>query len=177
MKMIQDDICVLDMDLRLIGKRSYSSVESAMHAAIYKTRPDVNAIIHTHQVYPSTLALIGKSIPAPFDEQVRFLGRSVDIIPYAPSGTGMSVNTVVKSIRNHNNAFMMANHGAFLLAWIWNELCITLQSLKNAPWEIYLRSVHNKANRIPLLVREVAFAKLRKDQKNTNMNLLLNALD
>ena len=50
-----------------------------------------------------------------FDEQVRFLGRSVEIIPYAPSGTGMLMKTVAKHVGNHNNAYMMANHGALLL--------------------------------------------------------------
>ena len=74
----------------------------------------MNAIIHTHQVYASALTLIKAPIPALFDEQARFLGRSVDIIPYAPSGTGMLKNTVAKHVRNHNNAFMMQNHGALV---------------------------------------------------------------
>ena len=59
-----------------------------MHAAVYQERPDVNAIVHTHQPYASALALVRQPIPALFDEQVRFLGRSVEIIDYAPSGTG-----------------------------------------------------------------------------------------
>ncbi len=59
-----------------------------MHAAIYEERADVGCVIHTHQVYASALALIDTPIPALYDEQVRWLGRSVEIIPYAPSGTG-----------------------------------------------------------------------------------------
>ena len=87
MKMVPEDICVLDFALNPLDGKRTPSVESRMHAAIYQVRPDVNAIIHTHQVYPSTLAIIGKPIPALFDEQVRFLGGEVKIIPYAPSGT------------------------------------------------------------------------------------------
>ena len=88
LQMIKEDICILGYNLAVLGGIRPPSVETGMHAAIYRARPDVNAIIHTHQVYPSTLALIGKPIPALFDEQVRFLGRSVEVIPYAPSGTG-----------------------------------------------------------------------------------------
>jgi len=44
----------------------------------------------------------------------------VDIIPYAPSGTGMLKNTVAKHVKNHNNAFMMQNHGALVLVMTWN---------------------------------------------------------
>ena len=165
-KMSKDDICVLDLDSRPLAGDRTPSVESAMHAAIYKTRPDVNAIIHTHQVYPSTLALIGKSIPALFDEQVRFLGRSVDIIPYAPSGTGMLVKTVVKKISNHNNAYMMANHGALLFAGDMERAMHNVAVLEKCALAYLLTlCTEQKANRIPLLVREVAFSKLRKDQK------------
>lgn len=165
-KMAKDDICVLDLDSRPLAGERTPSVESAMHAAIYKIRPDVNAIIHTHQVYPSTLALIGKSIPALFDEQVRFLGRSVDIIPYAPSGTGMLVKTVVKKIGNHNNAYMMANHGALLFAGDMERAMHNVAVLEKCALAYLLTlCTEQKANRIPLLVREVAFSKLRKDQK------------
>lgn len=165
-KMTKDDICVLNLDLRPLAGERTPSVESAMHATIYKMRPDVNAIIHTHQVYPSTLALIGKPIPALFDEQVRFLGRSVEIIPYAPSGTGMLVNTVAKKIRNHNNAYMMANHGALLFAGDMERAMHNVAVLEKCALAYLLTlCTEQKANRIPILVREVAFSKLRKDQK------------
>ena len=88
LKMTPDDVCILDFELNLLEGHLKSSVESAMHGAIYQVRPDVNAIIHTHQVYASALTLIKAPIPALFDEQARYLGRSVEIIPYAPSGTG-----------------------------------------------------------------------------------------
>ncbi len=57
-KMLPEDICVLDIRLNPLEGTRKPSVESAMHAAIYQARPDVNAVIHTHQVYPSTLAII-----------------------------------------------------------------------------------------------------------------------
>ena len=51
MKMTSDDVCVLDFNLTMIDGHLKPSVESAMHGAVYQTRADVNAIIHTHQVY------------------------------------------------------------------------------------------------------------------------------
>src|SRR5208283_227234 len=44
-----DDMCVVGFDLSIIeGKENLApSVESGMHSIIYKTRPDVNAIVHT----------------------------------------------------------------------------------------------------------------------------------
>ena len=85
-KMQPGDICVLDLDGRHILGVMKASIEAGMHAAVYGGAPDVSVIIHTHQPYASALALVRRPIPALFDEQVRFLGRSVEIVDYAPVG-------------------------------------------------------------------------------------------
>lgn len=173
MKMIPDDICVLDFDLNPIEGTRKPSVESAMHAAIYQVRGDVNAVVHTHQVYPSTLAIINSPIPALFDEQVRFLGQSVKIIPYAPSGTGMLKNTVARHISDHNNAYIMANHGVLLFGHDLERALHNVEVLEKCSLAYLLALCsEKKVSKIPLAVREIAFAKLRKDQKKfENENL------
>lgn len=168
MKMTPDDVCILDFDLNILEGHLKPSVESAMHGAIYQARGDVNAIIHTHQVYTSALTLIKSPIPALFDEQARFLGRSVEIIPYAPSGTGMLKSTVAKHVKNHNNAFMMQNHGALVFGHDMERAVHNVEILEKCAMA-YLLAIctEKKIGKIPLAVREVAFAKLRKDQKKT----------
>jgi ribulose-5-phosphate 4-epimerase/fuculose-1-phosphate aldolase len=165
-KMTSDDVCLLDFDVQVIEGHRKPSVESAMHGAIYQARPDVNAIVHTHQAYVSALTLIKAPIPALFDEQVRFLGRSVDIIPYAPSGTGLLKNAVAKHIRNHHNAFMMQNHGALVFGHNMERAVHNVEILEKCALA-YLLAIcsERKISKIPLAVREVAFAKLRRDQK------------
>jgi L-ribulose-5-phosphate 4-epimerase len=171
LKMIPEDICVLDMELTPLAGERQPSVESAMHATIFKTRPDVNAVIHTHQVYPSTLALIGKPIPALFDEQVRFLGRSVEIIPYAPSGSGSLAEIVAKCVSDQNNAYMMANHGALLLGGDMERAVHNVAVLeKCALAYLFALCTGEKVSRIPVAAREVAFARLREDQLKIEVN-------
>jgi L-ribulose-5-phosphate 4-epimerase len=166
MKMVPDDICVLDFDLKPLEGRLKPSVESAMHGAIYQVRGDVNAIVHTHQVYASTLALINAPIPTLFDEQARFLGRSVEVIPYAPSGTGMLANTIAKHVRDHNNAYIMQNHGALVFGNDLERAVHNVEILEKCSLAYLLAlCTERKVSRIPLAVRELAFAKLRKDQK------------
>jgi L-ribulose-5-phosphate 4-epimerase len=165
-KMTPEDVCILDFGFNKTEGHLKPSVESGMHGAIYQARPDVQAIIHTHQAYVSALTLIKAPIPALFDEQARFLGRSVDIIPYAPSGTGMLKNTVAKHVRNHNNAFMMQNHGALVFGHDMERAVHNVEILEKCALA-YLLAIcsERKISKIPLAVREVAFAKLRKDQK------------
>jgi len=166
MKMTPDDVCILDFNLAMIDGQLKPSVESAMHGAVYQVRADVNAIIHTHQVYTSALTLIKASIPALFDEQARFLGKSVDIIPYAPSGTGFLKNMVAKHVKNHNNAFMMQNHGALVFGHDMERAVHNVEILEKCSLA-YLLAIctERKVSKIPLAVRETAFTKLRKDQK------------
>ncbi|MBN8581870.1 MAG: class II aldolase/adducin family protein [Anaerolineae bacterium] len=168
MKMTSDDVCILDFDLNMLEGHLKPSVESAMHGAVYQARADVNAIVHTHQVYTSALTLIKCPIPALFDEQARFLGRSVEIIPYAPSGTGMLKNTVAKHVKNHNNAFMMQNHGALVFGHDMERAVHNVEILEKCAMA-YLLAIctEKKISKIPLAVREIAFAKLRNDQKKT----------
>ena len=165
-KMQPDDVCVLDLDLHVLEGERKPSVESSMHAGIYRVRADVNAVAHTHQVYASTLALINAPIPALFDEQARFLGRSVEIIPYAPSGTGFLKNAIVKHIQNHNNAYIMQNHGVLCFGHDIERAAHNVEILEKCALAYLLTlCAERQTSKIPLPIREIAFAKLRKDQK------------
>ncbi len=166
LKMTPEDVCVLTLDLEPLEGKRKPSVETGMHAAIFKVREDVNAILHTHQVYTSALSLIKAPIPALFDEQARFLGRRVEIIPYAPSGTGILARTVARHVRGHNNAYMMQNHGALVFGHDIERAVHNVEVLEKCALAYLLALVtERKTSRLPLAVRELAFAKLRKDQK------------
>ena len=166
MKMQPEDVCILDFDLNVLEGALKPSVESAMHAGIYEARADVNAIVHTHQVYASTLALIHAPIPALFDEQVRFLGRAVEIIPYAPSGTGFLKNAIVKHVKNHHNAYIMQNHGVLCFGHDAERAAHNVEILEKCALAYLLAlCTERSVTKIPLAVREIAFSKLRSDQK------------
>ena len=166
MKITPDDVCILNFGLETLEGERKPSVEAAMHAAIYQVRGDVNAIVHTHQVYASALTLIKAPIPALFDEQARFLGRSVNIIQYAPSGTGMLKNKIAKHVQNHNNAYMMQNHGALIFGHDMERAVHNVEILEKCALAYLLAILsERKVSKIPLVVREIAFAKLREDQK------------
>ena len=166
MKMVPEDICVLDFGLNMLEGSRKPSVETSMHAGIYQVRPDVNAVVHTHQVYASTLALLNVSIPALFDEQALFLGRSIPLIPYAPSGTSMLKNTITRHVRDHNNAYLMKNHGALCFGYDAERAEHNVEILEKCSLAYLLGLCTNrKVTRIPLPIREIAFSKLRKDQR------------
>lgn len=157
---------MLDFDLNPIAGGHKPSIESGMHCAIYQVRPDVHAVIHTHQVYASALSLIDAPIPALFDEQVLFLGRSVEIIPYAPSGTEALHETIAEHVQNHNNAFMMKNHGALVFGQDMERAVHNVAILEKCSLAYLLAlSTEREVSTIPLAAREAAFTRLRRDQE------------
>ncbi len=165
-KMLPKDICVLDYDLHRVTGTMKASIEAGMHAAVYQHRPDVNAIIHTHQPYASSLALMNTPIPALFDEQVRFLGRGVEIVAYAPSGTSFLKRRVKAKLGNGDNAYILANHGVLVLGGDTERAVHKMALLEKVALDYLLTLLAGeKAAGIPLPIREIAFNKLRADEK------------
>jgi L-ribulose-5-phosphate 4-epimerase len=128
MDLVPEEICVADFDLNRIAGDLAPSIETAMHAGIYRDRVDVGAVVHTHQAYASIFALINQPIPALFDEVALSIGETVDVVPYALSGTPELVDNVRRTVANGCNCFVMQNHGALNLgktlekAWKHAEL-------------------------------------------------------
>ncbi|HPH94846.1 MAG TPA: class II aldolase/adducin family protein [Anaerolineaceae bacterium] len=165
-KMRVDDICVVNFKGEMIEGALKPSIESSLHAAVYEHRADANVVIHTHQIYASAFALINEPIPALYDEQVRFLGRSVEVVAYAPSGTGFLKNNIVSRLKNNCNAYILQNHGAICLAGDAERAIFNVELLEKCALTYLLAlCTEKKVTRIPLPIREIVFNKLRKDQK------------
>ena len=170
-RMRVEDVCIVDFDGRHVPDESGTnlppSIECGMHANIYRERPDVHAIVHTHQPYASALAFLRKEIPALTDEQVRFLGRRVAIIPYAPSGTGFLARNVQKKVASGDNAFIIANHGIVALGTDPDRAVFNMALLEKVSlaYLLALATESGKVYTIPAPVREIAFTKLRADEK------------
>jgi len=114
-KMSLHDICVIDPQLNLIEGHLPPSMESPMHAGIYESRPEVRAVVHTHQMFASVLALIKQPIPALFDEITYAIGAEVAVVPYALSGSAALVDNVVSRLQNGCSCYIIQNHGALCI--------------------------------------------------------------
>ena len=137
-----------------------------MHAAVYARRPDVSVVIHTHQAYASALALVERPIPALFDEQVRFLGRTVEIVPYAPSGTSFLKKGVARRVGSGANAFILENHGVLVLGGDAEQAVHNMALLEKVALDYLLALLTDgRAETVPLPIREIAFSRLRADEK------------
>jgi L-ribulose-5-phosphate 4-epimerase len=115
LKMAVKDVCVIDFDGNPLDGSLKPSIEAGMHLAIYKQRADVKAVIHTHQTYASVLSILQQPIPALFDEIIVEIGKEVEVIPYAFSGSSELVQNVIAALSNQCHCYLIQNHGALSL--------------------------------------------------------------
>ena len=107
-----EDICILDLHtLEKLEGEAHPSVESGMHALIFRSRPDIHASVHTHQPVASAMAILDQSIPVLDPESRAALGDQVPVVSYGPSGTSMLVKALSKKINSKQNGYLLRNHG------------------------------------------------------------------
>jgi L-fuculose-phosphate aldolase len=104
------DIIILDIEGQIIEGVGPPSNEFCLHQSIYKARDDVNAIMHTHSVFASAMAVAHKPIPPILEDLARYVGSGVPVAPYARAGTPELARAAVETLAQ-NNAVILANHG------------------------------------------------------------------
>ena len=107
-----DDVVVADFELDPVEGELPPSSESLLHVAIYRARPDVGAVIHTHPVFASVVAVAGvQEIPPMIDEMVVSIGGAIEVSKYAFPGTQELADSVCAALGARNSA-LIGNHGA-----------------------------------------------------------------
>jgi L-fuculose-phosphate aldolase len=86
------------------------SSEWHFHQAVYRARPDLHAIVHTHSTHAAALACLRRGLPA-FHYMVAVAGGdSVPLTPYFTFGTEALSAAVALAMRDRD-ACLMSNHG------------------------------------------------------------------
>jgi len=161
-----EDICVVGFDGKTIDVKDgmKPSIESGVHGVIYQNRPDVHAVVHTHQIYGSVFAVLNMPIPALFDEVCYALGASVDIIPYAVSGSPELAANAGSKLSNNANAYIIQNHGILALGKNLDKAILHAELLEKVAHIYCLAlSTGKPVNTLPASVADYA-AQLRNSE-------------
>jgi L-fuculose-phosphate aldolase len=85
-----------------------------MHAVVYRERPEVGAVIHTHSPAVTGFAVAGRPLPSRYEGMLRF-GQACDVpvVPWAPRGSPESVAGIAAALRADplTRAVLLGNHG------------------------------------------------------------------
>lgn len=84
--------------------------EAAFHLAVYRARPDVAGICHTHAPYATVFAALGQELPPVITEALLYGGRC-PLAPYAPPGTEALAENIVQTLGESCLAALLERHG------------------------------------------------------------------
>lgn len=103
------DIVVVDVDGEIIDGHLKPSSETPMHTAVYRSRPWVRGIVHTHSLFATTFACLGRPIP-PVHYLIAFAGRMIPVAEYATYGTPEMGTNVLEALGD-GKAVLLKHHG------------------------------------------------------------------
>jgi len=109
-----EDIVVTDLDARVVEGTRKPSSEWALHTLFYKRHPEARAVVHTHSMYCTTLAVLGQPLRAVHYAIAAAGVAEVPCAPYRLFGTEELARQAVETCGD-GRAVLLGNHG--LVAW------------------------------------------------------------
>ena len=100
-----------------------------MHAAVYASRPEVAAIVHTHSPRATALACAGHGIPA-FHYMIALAGGDVRCTPYATFGSDELAANAVRGLEGRR-AVLLGNHGVLAVGGSLRSACTVAREIEN----------------------------------------------
>ena len=110
--MSPEDMIVVDLDGNIIEGQLKPSVDAATHLYVYRQRPDVMGLVHTHSTFATAFAALGKPIPVYLTAIADEFGGPIPVGAYAKIGGEEIGEEIVRSIGS-SRAILMRNHGVF----------------------------------------------------------------
>lgn len=107
-----ENMVVVDVDGRVVEGPLKPSVDTATHLYVYRHRPDVGGVVHTHSPYATSFAMLGQSIPVYLTAHADEFGIEIPLGAYCQIGGEQIGQEIVRSIGD-SPAILIESHGVF----------------------------------------------------------------
>ena len=111
-EMAPNHMVVVTVDGELVEGDLKPSSDTASHLYIYRQRPDINGIVHTHSAYATAFAALGRPIPVYLTAIADEFGGPIPCGGFALIG-GEEIGQVVVEAIGQSPAVLLKNHGVF----------------------------------------------------------------
>lgn len=112
--MLPEQMVVVDLDGRVIEGSLKPSVDAATHLYVYRQRPDVFGMVHTHSTFATAFAAVGRPIPVVLTAIADEFGGPIPVGEYSKIGGEEIGRELVRSI-GASRAILIKNHGVFTI--------------------------------------------------------------
>ena len=152
-----DEIVLVKIDDLSYDGDVKPSSEKGIHAQAYKLRPEINFVIHTHQMNASAISFLGSDINCVPAESRDIIGSDIPVASYGLPGTGKLKKGVTEALeRSNSKAAIMAHHGAVCLGVDYEDAFKVASELEKV-CEGYLKNTfYNAMGKTAQTVEEIA---------------------
>ncbi len=111
-----ESMVVCDLDGTTVEGDLLPSSDTAAHAYVYRHRPDVGGVVHTHSPYATAWAARGEEIPCVLTAMGDEFGGPIPVGPFARIG-GDDIGRAIVATLEHSRspAVLLRNHGVFTI--------------------------------------------------------------
>jgi L-fuculose-phosphate aldolase len=135
-----EDVVVTDLMGKVVEGERRPSSELPFHTAVYRARPDVGGVVHTHSPFATTLAVMRRPIPSLHYVIAAFGVTEIPVVPYETFGTVELARRLEAVATTGTNGALLANHGAVAFGRTLAHAA-TLASLLEFLAETYYRAL------------------------------------
>ena len=133
-----DDVCLATIDGEVVAGRLKPTTEFPLHRLIYRRRPEVGAIVHTHSAGAMTMAALGWTLPPILTGFVAATGGAVRTAPYARPGTEALADVTSDALADRGACFLR-HHGLLAIGATLHH-AYNAASVTEGAAEVYLRA-------------------------------------
>jgi L-fuculose-phosphate aldolase len=160
--LVPAQVLIINENADPVDGKGVPSTETLMHLAVYRERPDVAAVIHSHSICASALAVSGEDLPVLIDEQVVALGGPTVCAEWgAPASQDLAEKAIAGL--SYRAAVLLRSHGALCVGRTLDE-ALDAASLLERLCKTYLHTrAFNRIERLPenVVDVEIKFYKMR----------------
>ena len=142
------DMVVVDIDGKVIEGKMKPSVDMMGLLYIFRHRPDINGVIHTHSPYATSFAVLGQGIPCALTTLANEVGSDVPCAPYSRPGSETIGIQVVDHIGD-SNACLLQGHGVISVGTNVRHALVAAVMCEDAAKVIYQARTMGTVNRLP----------------------------
>lgn len=106
------DLVTVDLEGRKLRGKWKPSVDLPHHLYLYKHRPDVGGVVHTHSNHATSFALLGRSIPPYLTAIADEFGDEIPCAPYVDNA-GDHIGECIVAAAGRSPVVLLGNHGVF----------------------------------------------------------------
>jgi L-ribulose-5-phosphate 4-epimerase len=111
-----ESMVLCDLDGHVVDGEHSPSSDTGSHAYVYRHRPDVGGVVHTHSTYATAWSARGEAIPCVITAMADEFGGDIPIGPFALIGDEAIGKGIVDTLDDHRSpAVLMRNHGVFTI--------------------------------------------------------------